>query len=544
MRKGDHEVILDWELFAGSGVHVDAAGDRDSDTPPSTQLGLNLRQCGGTPETSPSPSGLLSLPWEMVTRIASHLPAQCVINILPQVCRALGQVGEDTSAWQRRAQRLTGPQSSFPVGPRIHFDWPTACLEMEQLIEWWTRQEETAELPEPGIEIQVEVDQDEVVQEGEAAANGVEREADAERQPAPAEKEIRPEDEDPEIQGVGEEQGNNIIIIREEERENADMEDELEERQQEQEDSGIDVKMNPTPALEHIVLSSGHIADVNTVLLVGGEGSVCISGSRDRNVNLWDVRRSSSGELLGTLGARGRYNTTHQGWVWCLAASGDLLASGSFDSTVKLWDLNAGGAERGNIKSRAAVLSLSCQDHMLFAGSHDHKVSIYDTRAAEPLVKSLRLHSDIVLCLASDEQYILSGSKDNTVAVFDRRAGKALKKIHLKSYFLSMSYSGREVWAGDYHGLLHTFSMNEGSLKSIAQFNVGHTSLVTGVHHSPGTLYTCSSDRTIKVHLPCAPPKTLYTLHNQAAVNGLSVEAGVLAVATGDMNVEVWRPRQ
>lgn len=62
-----------------------------------------------------------------------------------------------------------------------------------------------------------------------------------------------------------------------------------------------------------------------------------------------------------------------------------------------------------------------------------------------------------------------------------------------------MSYSGREVWAGDYHGLLHTFSMNEGSLKSIAQFNVGHTSLVTGVHHSPGTLYTCSSDRTIKV---------------------------------------------
>ncbi|KAK3553265.1 hypothetical protein QTP86_032777 [Hemibagrus guttatus] len=495
---------------------------------------------------SPSPSGLLSLPWEMVACIASHLPAQCVINVLPQVCRSLGQVGEDISAWQRRAQRLTGPQSSFPVGPRDHFDWPTACLEMEQLIECWARPEETAQLPEPRIEIQVEVE-DEVVQEGEAVPNGEAREADAERQPAPAEEEIRPEDEDPEIQR--EEQGDNVMIIREEERENAAMEDELnreqlQERHQEQEDSGIDVQMNLTSALEHIVLSSGHIADVNTVLMVGGEGSVCVSGSRDRNVNLWDVKRSSSGVLLGTLGARCRYNTTHQGWVWCLAASGDLLASGSFDSTVKLWDLNAGGAERGNIRSRAAVLSLSCKEHMLFAGSHDHKISIYDTRAAEPLVKSLRLHSDIVLCLASDEQYILSGSKDNTVAVFDRRAGKALKKIHLKSYLLSMSYSGREVWAGDYHGLLHTFSMNEGSLKSLAQFNVGHTSLVTGMHHSPGTLYTCSSDRTIKVHLPCAPPKTLYTLHNKVAVNGLSVEAGVLAVATGDMNVEVWRPRQ
>lgn len=37
---------------------------------------------------SPSPSaesGLLSLPWELVTHIASHLPAQCVISVLPQV---------------------------------------------------------------------------------------------------------------------------------------------------------------------------------------------------------------------------------------------------------------------------------------------------------------------------------------------------------------------------------------------------------------------------------------------------------------------------
>lgn len=142
-----------------------------------------------------------------------------------------------------------------------------------------------------------------------------------------------------------------------------------------------------------------------------------------------------------------------------------------------------------------------------------------------------------------------------------------------------MSYSGKEVWAGDYHGLLHTFSMNEGSFKSIAQFNVGHSSLVTGIHHSPGTLYTCSSDRTIKVkcgkdlnknmpidisaltcesvlsvivhsvfcvfaselivwlsgllqvHLPCAPPKTLCTLHNKAVVNGVSGAASFHSVA-------------
>lgn len=50
---------------------------------------LNLEPSIIARETSPSPSNngtsLLSLPWEIVTQIASHLPAQCVINVLPQV---------------------------------------------------------------------------------------------------------------------------------------------------------------------------------------------------------------------------------------------------------------------------------------------------------------------------------------------------------------------------------------------------------------------------------------------------------------------------
>uniref|UniRef100_A0A673GI51 Uncharacterized protein n=1 Tax=Sinocyclocheilus rhinocerous TaxID=307959 RepID=A0A673GI51_9TELE len=116
--------------------------------------------------------------------------------------------------------------------------------------------------------------------------------------------------------------------------------------------------------------------------------------------------------------------------------------------------------------------------------------------AADPLVKSLRLHSDAVLCLASDDQYILSGSKD---------------QMHFSVLFTPL---------GDNRGLLHTFSMHNSSLTPISQFSI-RRSLVTGVHYSPGAVYTCSSDRTIKVHLPCAPPKKLCTLHHQAGVNGV-----------------------
>ncbi|KAJ8254213.1 hypothetical protein COCON_G00208250 [Conger conger] len=430
-----------------------------------------------TQEAGPSPSsegtGLLSLPWEMVAHIASHLPAQCVITVLPQVCRALGGVGEDSTAWQLRARRLIGPAASFPMGPRESFDWPAACLEMEELISRW------AELGE---------------REGQGLGPGPEG------------------DRGPGLQGAGE-----AALARDPEPDGGRAGDGemLEGGAARAGGQGLEqerqkAESEPPVALQRFSLPSGHFAEVNTVLLVGGEGALCASGSRDRNVNLWDLRGGARGTLLRTLGGRGLFST-HRGWVWCLAARGPLLCSGSFDSTVRLWDLGAGGSERGLIQGGAAVICLACQSHTLVAGSYDKKVSIYDTRAAEPLVKSLCLHGNAVLCLAADEQYILSGSKDRTLAVFDRRAGKPLQKLSLSSYLLSMSYSGKEVWAGDNQGLIHTFALRDGLFQPVSHFDVGHHSLVTGIHSSAGTLYTCSSDRTIKVHLPSAPTDPLLT---------------------------------
>ncbi|XP_039980255.1 F-box/WD repeat-containing protein 9 [Xiphias gladius] len=546
-------------------------------------------------DVSPSPSaetsGLLSLPWEMVTHIASHLPAQCVITVLPKVCHALGNVGKDSTSWQLRARRLIGPRTGFPVGPREDFDWPTACLEMEQLITCWTGQahllaKQTQEDEEGRDQVRQQQQQQRAGQDREPGAEGQEdgREAEVEGVGVAAQEaaygadegmEVAREGEDGEMQPIeGEDQRvrlreelmigeDDAAALMEEERDHRmvfDANDGQEGALNHQEDladprnlvNGRQVEMeqhqsprspSPPPALECITLPSGHIGQVNSVLLVGGEGTVCATGSRDWNVKLWDLQAGPSGTLLHTLGGQGDFST-HRGWVWCLASHGSLLASGGFDSTVRLWDLQAGGAVRGLIRAGAAVLCLSCQTDVLLAGTFDKRISMYDTRAAEPLVKSIRLHGNAVMCLAADDKYIISGSKDCTVAVYDRRAGKGLKKLQLSSYLLSMSYSGSEVWAGDNSGMLHSFSMQAGTLKTLCPFDVGHTALVTGIHRSPGSLYTCSSDRTVKVHIPCAPPRTLCTLHHQAGVNGLSVDAGVLAVASGDVCVEVWRPRK
>ncbi|KAK7940261.1 hypothetical protein WMY93_003587 [Mugilogobius chulae] len=423
-------------------------------------------------------TGLLSLPWELVSHIASHLPAQCIITVLPKVCLALGNVSKDTASWQIRAHRLTGSRANFPVGPKEDFDWSTACVEMEQLINLWTDEAHKRQsLEEANIGEEQEGDE----------VEGIGVEAQEVAYGADEGLEVAMEEDNQEI--PGNEQEDAAALINEER--NLGPDDDLYPQENEnprllgndqllEKETKPALRPSPSPALECITLASDHIAQVNSVLLVGGKGRFCATASRDWNVQLWDLEAGSSGVLLRTLGGQGHFST-HKGWVWCLASQGPLLASGGFDS----------GTERGTIKADAPVLCLAFQNNMLLAGTFDKRITMYDPRAPEPLVKSLNLHGNAVI-------------KDCTVALYDCRAGKGIKKIHLKSYPLSISYSGSEVWAGDSKGMLHTFSMQAGTLKVLSQFDVGHTAMVTGIHRSLGSLYTCSADRTVKVHIPCS----------------------------------------
>uniref|UniRef100_A0AAV2KEV2 F-box domain-containing protein n=1 Tax=Knipowitschia caucasica TaxID=637954 RepID=A0AAV2KEV2_KNICA len=435
--------------------------------------------CDQSSDCSPSsgPTGLLSLPWEMVTHIASHLPAQCVITVLPKVCHALRNVGKDNTAWQIRAHRLTGSRAIFPVGPKEDFNWPQACLEMERLITLWTDQ--TLFVAQQSRE---QVDERErqgaVLEAGEVG--GVDRIGGAAQEVAYGANEgleVALEGDNQEI--LGDQQEGAAALINEEihlRQDDMNPEENIDQRllgneQLSEKETKPGRCASPSPALECITLPSDHIGLVTSALLVGG------------------------------------------------------------------------GAERGLIKTKSHVLCLSFKNNVLLTGTHNGKITMYDPRAATPLVKSLAIHNNAVMCLAADDQYIISGSEDSTVAVYDCRAGKGLKKIRLKFYPRSLSYCGSEVWAGDSKGMLHSFSMQAGTFKVLSQFDVAHTAMITGIHLSPGSLYTCSMDKTLKVHIPCSPPRTLCTMQYQTKANGLSVEAGVLAVASGDSCV-IWRPRK
>ncbi|MEQ2174503.1 Transportin-2 [Goodea atripinnis] len=339
---------------------------------------------------------------------------------LAAVCRTLSSVGEDVTAWQLRAHRLIGSKARFPVGPREDFNWPTACLEMEQLITCWAG--EVQHVAKQSEENEKEGDQVRLQERGQVpgghenvGGSEVDRVGVAAQEVAYGADEgieVVMEAEDGEMQPDLD--GDQMARLREE------LEGSLEVgaaaliedgrmwlnadvgpggAHHDQNDLGYPRHVNnrgqaemiqhqssrspsPPPALECITLPSSHIASVNSVLLLGGKGAACATASRDYNVKLWDLEASPDGMLLHTLGRKGDF-TTHRGWVWCLASEGSFLASGGFDSTVRLWDLQAGGTDRGLIRAGASVLCLSCQTDFLLAGTFDKRINMYDTRGKD-----------------------------------------------------------------------------------------------------------------------------------------------------------------
>ncbi len=113
---------------------------------------------------------------------------------------------------------------------------------------------------------------------------------------------------------------------------------------------------------EHLSTLSGHTNKIFSVTF-NGEGLLA-SGSHDRTVKLWKIRREAA-QCLCTLQG-------HANWIWSTAFGPEgLLASGSHDGVVKLWQIGRGN-EGG--KCLRTLSGYSRQIHSV-ALSYDGKIS-------------------------------------------------------------------------------------------------------------------------------------------------------------------------
>ncbi|XP_063787248.1 F-box/WD repeat-containing protein 9 isoform X2 [Pseudophryne corroboree] len=319
--------------------------------------GLDLKKSPVTGEDGDAASQLLLLPLELILQILSYLDPRFILNVLPLVCSTLRDIVSEKVTWKVRVQKRVS--SNFPVVEQENFDWPSACIDLEEQLSHWSDNEK----------------------------------------------------------------------------------------------------------IEHFSLADGHYASIDAVLLLQG-GSLCVSGSRDRNVSLWDLRDLGNGqEKVKALGTE--KTGTHKGWAWSLAACENLVCSGSWDSTMKIWDIGAEGQQVGEMRGRAAILCLAFLPDILVAGSYDKRVSVYDPRASRPLIKCRKIHSSPVLSLGADDRHIVSGSEDRTLVVFDRRTNAVSQRIQLENYLFCMSYEAPQLWAGDNQGLVHVYGSHGGTFQHL-----------------------------------------------------------------------------
>ncbi|XP_053075812.1 F-box/WD repeat-containing protein 9 isoform X4 [Acinonyx jubatus] len=458
--------------------------------------------------------GLLSLPPELLLEICAYLDARLVLHVLPRVCHTLRDLVRDHVTWRLRAQRRV--RAPYPVVEEEDFDWPTACIELEQHLSRWAEDGRWAEYF--------------CLADGHFAS----------------------------IDSVLLLQGGTLCLSGSRDR-NVNLWD---LRQLGVEPSRVLVKALGTQK------NSTHKGDDRRSgpqgwvwSLAALDHRVC-SGSWDSTVKLWDM--AADGQQFGEIKGKAA--------VLCLSYRPDILVTGTYDKKVTVYDPRAGPAL---LKSRrlhsSAVLALLADDRHIISGSEDHTLVVFDRRANSVLQRlqvrpplrpggtgaaawpglSCRVprpsHSWIPTCSACPTGSPSSGlvttracctSSPTTVAA-SNSSGSAGALAPCPTVPGPPPYFSTPGWLSGWRWESPYLSVTCSSF--LQSFDVGHRSQITGIKHSLGALYTTSTDKTIRVHVPTDPPRTICTRSHNNVLNGICAEGNLVVAASGGLSLEVWR---
>jgi WD40 repeat protein len=158
---------------------------------------------------------------------------------------------------------------------------------------------------------------------------------------------------------------------------------------------------------------AGHTNLVASVA-ISPDGQTVASGSRDKTIQLWNLK---TGELLGTL-------TGHSDRVTCVTFSsgGQILASAGADSTIKIWQVSTGEL-RSTLTGHAGAVNtvaLSPDGKTAISGSWDRTVKLWnllDGKLSHTL--SGHLLSVASVAVSPDGKTIATGSHDATIKLWN-----------------------------------------------------------------------------------------------------------------------------
>ncbi|XP_061414605.1 E3 ubiquitin-protein ligase TRAF7-like isoform X1 [Lethenteron reissneri] len=172
----------------------------------------------------------------------------------------------------------------------------------------------------------------------------------------------------------------------------------------------------------------------------------------------------------------------HQGPVWCLCVhvGGDLLFSGSSDKTIKVWDTCTTYKCQKTLEGHdGIVLALCIQGNKLYSGSADYNIIVWDIPTLQK-VSMMRAHHNPVCTLVAANGMLFSGSL-KAIRVWDIDGVQLnLKKelaglnhwvralVASQNHLYSGSYQTIKIWDIRTLECAHVLETSGGSVYSIA----------------------------------------------------------------------------
>lgn len=285
---------------------------------------------------------------------------------------------------------------------------------------------------------------------------------------------------------------------------------------------------------------------------------------RDNSRNIQDLQREMSAvqaklglvddyEIIGAshmFKCKGTF-VGHQGPVWALACHADLLFSGSSDETIKVWDTSVSFKCKKTLNAHRGIVHALCtHSHMLYSGSSDCIINVWDIDTLQ-LVTTLEGHDNPVCTLAVAAGILFSGSL-KVVKMWDTHTNRQIGQLTgLNHWVRALVATDTHVFAGSYKSI-SVWSARRSDLEASdkTQPNKLHV-----LHTSGGSVYSlCVTDKFIicgtyenlihvwdintysELHTLDGHMGTVYALAVMSQSKGL----GRLFSASYDRTIKVW----
>ncbi|RNC67546.1 MAG: hypothetical protein ED859_14220 [Desulfuromonadales bacterium] len=283
---------------------------------------------------------------------------------------------------------------------------------------------------------------------------------------------------------------------------------------------------------------------------VSKDGYFMASGGMDGNVIVWGL---SAEHRIGTP-TYGKLNSVRS---VAFSPDGRKLASAGHDNNVIIWDLASQKQVstpliHGKEGSRSWVTSLIFhpQEEILYTGSTDGIIRIWDTQKHELISETMKHDNDLLtLALSNNSEILASGDNEKNIFLWNLKERKPLHTSPLmghKDAIWSLAFNGDDtiLASGGDDNTVRLWDVQSG--EPIGVPLEGHSGRISCMAFRPSlndSLYTASKDEIIRWDLSRSPPSRSVFKFPDPNINAMafSPDGSVLAVG-GNKTVTFLNP--